>query len=282
MQPATFQGEEHLPFHWTGEGAAAALLVHGFPGTPAEMRPLGRSLHAEGWTVQGLLLPGFGHEIASLGERSYPEWITAIENELDQLRRTHSEVLLIGFSMGAALALTVAAQERPDVTPAGGLVLLAPFWELGTGWQRLAWPLLRRLVRQVSPFAKADLRDPLLRRQLSKFIPDADFEDPATIAFIRTIQLPFRTLDQLRELGLATYRTAPNLRLPTLVVQGEEDAIVSPGGTRRLIRRFATPPDYHEIGADHQLVEPEGKTWPQVEELVLTFARKISSLPPRG
>ncbi|MBN1992742.1 MAG: alpha/beta hydrolase [Anaerolineae bacterium] len=30
-----FQGDEHQPFYWNG-GQPAALLVHGFPGTPAD------------------------------------------------------------------------------------------------------------------------------------------------------------------------------------------------------------------------------------------------------
>ncbi len=56
---ALFQGEEHQPFHWVA-GPPAALLVHGFPGTPAELRPLGQALYEAGWTVSAPLLPGFG------------------------------------------------------------------------------------------------------------------------------------------------------------------------------------------------------------------------------
>ena len=262
--------------YWEGS-RAAALLVHGFPGTPAEMRPLATSLREQGMTVEGLLLPGFGRQIETLGERTYQDWIAAIGQSLQALRERHERVLLIGFSMGAALSLSVATsgelgEQRPD-----GLVLLAPFWQLGTGWQAVAWPVLRRVVRHVSPFAKADLRDPKLQRQLAKFMPDADFEDPATIATIRAIRLPFRTLDQLRELGLATYRQAPALQLPTLVIQGKEDAVVSPAGTRRLIGRFASPPVYHELPADHQLLDPESTAWPEVERLLHDFARRILS-----
>ena len=276
MPTAPFHGEEHLPFTWAGE-RAAALLVHGFPGTPAEMRPLGKSLQQQGMTVEGLLLPGFGAQIESLGERTYQDWIAAIEQSLLALRRRHERVLLIGFSMGAALSLTVATSERLTECRPDGLVLLAPFWQLGTGWQGIAWPVLRRVVRHVSPFAKADLRDPKLQRQLTKFMPDADFEDPATIATIRAIRLPFRTLDQLRELGLSTYRQAPALRLPTLVVQGDADTIVAPAGTRRLISRFASPAVYHEIPGDHQLLDPESTVWPEVERLLHGFARQILS-----
>ena len=57
-----YQGPEHEPFFWEA-GEPAALLVHGFPGTPAEMRPLGEVLHEAGWTVHGVLLPGFGPQI---------------------------------------------------------------------------------------------------------------------------------------------------------------------------------------------------------------------------
>ncbi|MFZ4628517.1 MAG: alpha/beta hydrolase [Blastocatellia bacterium] len=276
MQPAPFHGEEHLPFYWEGD-RAAVLLVHGFPGTPAEMRPLATSLREQGMAVEGLLLPGFGHQIESLGERTYHEWTAAIAQSLLALRQRHERVLLIGFSMGAALSLSVATSEEWGEQRPDGLVLLAPFWQLGTGWQAVAWPVLRRVVRHVSPFAKADLRDPKLQRQLTKFMPDADFEDPATIATIRAIRLPFRTLDQLRELGLATYRQAPALRLPTLVIQGKEDAIVSPAGTRRLIGRFASPPVYHELPADHQLLDPEAAAWPEVERLLHRFAQQILS-----
>jgi len=34
---------EHQPFT-LGDGSAVALLIHGFPGTPAEVRPLAEAL----------------------------------------------------------------------------------------------------------------------------------------------------------------------------------------------------------------------------------------------
>ncbi|MGV2435662.1 MAG UNVERIFIED_CONTAM: hypothetical protein LVT10_12975 [Anaerolineae bacterium] len=52
-----FQGQEHLPFTLEGSGKTAALLVHGFPGSAAEMRPIGDILHAQGITARGVLLP---------------------------------------------------------------------------------------------------------------------------------------------------------------------------------------------------------------------------------
>ncbi len=64
-----FQGEQHADF-LIERGEPAALLIHGFPGTPAEMLPLAPILNSAGWTTRGLLLPGFGAQIDSLFQRT--------------------------------------------------------------------------------------------------------------------------------------------------------------------------------------------------------------------
>ena len=58
--------ENAWPFFLEG-GEHAVLLTHGFTGTPAHMRPLGEYLHAQGFTVQGILLPGHG-ESTTIGD----------------------------------------------------------------------------------------------------------------------------------------------------------------------------------------------------------------------
>ena len=65
-----YQAPEHQPFLWRGHHTAAALLIHGFPGTPAEMRPAAQALHSAGLTVQGLLLPGFGETTFSASQET--------------------------------------------------------------------------------------------------------------------------------------------------------------------------------------------------------------------
>ena len=49
VKPFFLPGDEH-----------AVLLTHGFTGSAAHMRPLGDYLHAQGFTVRGILLPGHG------------------------------------------------------------------------------------------------------------------------------------------------------------------------------------------------------------------------------
>ena len=144
--PKPFDSIEDRSFRWQA-GDHAALLLHGFPGTPAEMRPLGTVLRDAGWTVHGLMLPGLGADIATLETTERSGLVQARQiNAMAELKRQHAVVLLIGYSMGGALALHTALEQRPT-----GLVLLAPFWSFGEGWLRILWPVVNLLFRRVKP-----------------------------------------------------------------------------------------------------------------------------------
>jgi carboxylesterase len=264
-----FQGEEHRSFNWSG-GKPAALLVHGFPGTPAELRPLGQSLHRVGWTVQGLLLPGFGPEIETLPNRRAAEWVEVTAQALTDLQRKHDPVLLIGYSMGAALALQVAAAQPPS-----GLILLAPFQRLGSKWQQLAGFLLKPFLRHMRPFKKADFSDPQTRRGISNFFGGINLDDPEVQRSLRELTVPISLLEQLHQVGQSTSRLAGEVKTPTLVVQGTQDEVVDPTGTRKLLQRLAGPIHYAEVAGGHALLDPQQPTWAQVEHSIVEFANSL-------
>src|SRR5215210_986865 len=90
-------------------GPVAALLIPGFMGTPKELRPLGRALAEVGVTARGILLPGFGPQVANLRRVRAADWLQAARTAWEDLCRGHERTLLIGFSMGGAVALHVAA-----------------------------------------------------------------------------------------------------------------------------------------------------------------------------
>jgi len=266
-----FQDADHQPFRWDG-GPAAALLVHGFPGTPAELRPLAAALHRQGWSVQGLLLPGFGPQIHTLFERNHTEWVGAVTTALARLRQEHGPVLLVGYSMGAALALQVAASHPPD-----GLILLAPFWQLGSWWQQLVGALLKPFFRQMRPFKKANFSDPNVRRGVSNFMSQVDLDDPAVQQTLRELQIPTRIFEQLHRVGQQAYRVAPQVAGEILMVQGLEDEVVPRRRTHRLLQQLPGPLHYVEVAAGHDLVRPEEPAWDQVEQAVLIFAQTVAA-----
>lgn len=270
---AAFSGDEHLPFHLdAGSGSPAALLVHGFPGTAAEMRPLGDALHAAGWTAHGVLLPGFGPQIATLGEKRLEDWTLHVQHALHTLKRQHETVIIVGWSMGGALSLHAAANLRP-----AGAVLLSPFWKI----DHLLWktlPVLRHAVPSFRPFSliKLDFNDPETRKGMLTMMPDADLDDPEVQTAVRSFAIPTSVLDQLRRAGAAAEAAAPLLRSRTLIVQGRQDELVRPALTRTLSKRIGSLERYIEVDAEHNLPDASKPAWDQVCAAVIDFATGLT------
>jgi carboxylesterase len=257
---------EHQAFTW-GDGPAAALLIHGFPGTPAEVRPLATLLHQAKWTVHGLLLPGHGSQIETLFERQPTEWVNAVEMALARLQQETQTILLIGYSMGAAVALQAAITRRPTA-----LILLAPFWQLGTWWQQWIGFVLKPFWRHVRPFQKTDFSNPQMRHGLVKFFPGVNLDDPTVQENLRALTIPISIFERLHTVGRLAYHVAPQAALPTLVVQGTHDQVVPLARTRRLVKRLAGPVHYEEIPSGHNMIYPDDPGWPYLEQAILNFA----------
>ena len=267
--PKPFDGVEHRSFRWQA-GDHAALLFHGFPGTPAEMRPLGTVLRDAGWTVHGLMLPGLGADIGSLEKRRCQDWSDAANQAMVELQRQHSVVILVGYSMGGALALHTAIEQRP-----AGLVLLAPFWSFGEGWTRILWPVVKLLFRRVKPLKHADFSAVDVRLGLQRMYKNIDLENPQIQLALRQITVSLNSIAQVRQLGLSAFARASQIVVPTLVIQGRQDKVVRPLCTARLLNRFPNRVQYQDVNAAHDLVDPNGSAWNQVKDSLLVFAASI-------
>ena len=93
-----------------GSNGKGILLIHGYTGTPAEMRLLGNHMHQKGYTVLGVLLPGHGTKPEDLNETKWQDWYAAAEEGFKRLQESCSEVMVAGLSMGGLLAIKVAAE----------------------------------------------------------------------------------------------------------------------------------------------------------------------------
>ncbi len=265
-----FQQLEHEAFLWEGE-RHAALFVHGFPGTPADFRPLATRLHEAGWTVEGVLLPGFGAQIDDLMKYRCEDWLAAVLTALQRLQRDYDRVLVLGHSMGGALALQAAAQIDVD-----GLVVYAPFWKL----EHILWsalPVIRRVFPTFPIFKliKLDFTDAETRAGIKQFMPDADLDDPTVQQNIRDYRLPISVFAEVRRAGMAAGQMASKIQAPTLIIQGTQDELVQPTLTRELSQKLPHLRQYAEVKADHNLISPQSAGWKQVERLTLDFASSM-------
>jgi len=272
---STFSGPEHEPFLWEG-GDTAVLLVHGFPGTPAEIRPMAETLHEAGYTVQGLLLPGFGPEFGSQEERRLQDWVTAVISAVIGLRARHRRVVLLGLSMGGAVSLQAAASVDLD-----GLILAAPFYRLGPAWMEPIWPALRPVVGRIRPFRiiRPDFNDSRTREMLAGYLPGVDPDDPAVQDALRNLKMPVSLLEKVAQTGAAGYAAAGRLlELPLLVLQGAADELVLPARTAELRARMPAH-TYVELPGDHDFLDGTASSWPQVQQAARCF---MAALPQQA
>lgn len=84
--------------------------MHGYTGAPSEMRPLGDYLHALGYTVSCVRLPGHGTSIKDLEATTATDWYAAAEAECLELLARFDSVYVAGLSMGGLLAIKLAAK----------------------------------------------------------------------------------------------------------------------------------------------------------------------------
>ncbi len=127
------------PVWHMGTTERGALLLHGFTGTPHEMKYLGTRLADEGFTVMIPRLPGHGTTLAEMVHTTGRDWMLAAREALIELRSYCTDVTCIGLSMGGILGILLAREftvdrlvllSTPAALPGRGVYLaplLAPF-----------------------------------------------------------------------------------------------------------------------------------------------------------
>jgi carboxylesterase len=126
----------------TGGRKLGVLLVHGFSGSPASMRPWGEFLAARGYAVEVPRLPGHGTQWRDLNRVSWSDWYAEADRAFQYLRAECEAVVVCGLSMGGAVVLRLAEEQGDAVA---GIVLVNPFLS-SKRKDLLALPVLKHLV----------------------------------------------------------------------------------------------------------------------------------------
>jgi len=108
-------------FYYKGNNTGI-LLIHGFTGTPSEVRLLGEFLRDKGYTVKGILLKGHGTTLKDMKMCSFRDWIHGAVEGYKSLKQECDEVFAVGLSMGGLLSLYLA--RNYDIR--GAVTLSAP------------------------------------------------------------------------------------------------------------------------------------------------------------
>jgi carboxylesterase len=243
------------PFDFVGEDAVGVVLVHGFTGSPYEVRYLGEQLHRAGFTVKAPLLPGHGTSVADLDTTTWQDWIEHVERSIDALRVRCGRVAVVGQSLGGLIALYLASR-RSDIAAVASLA--APLWLDGIAGRVARWAAAGRMpVRAIPKFGGSDVRDARTKA-----------ENPCYDA------IPMRALGQLAQFMHVVDAALPQVTQPVLVLHGRHDHTAPVACAPRIaeatraVRLRILPRSYHLIAVD---VERDA-----VAAEVISFIRALS------
>ncbi len=202
-------------FHHGGDTGRAVLCLHGFTGTPFEVRPLAEGLAHLGYTVGAPLLAGHGESPEALAKTGWRDWLASAEAAFDALRAEAGgrPVAIAGFSMGGLLALELARTRGADVA---ALALLAVPLRLRTA-EALAVRIVSRLP---SPLRRGPLRHLPKRRGFDVTDEEMRRQNPSLPV------LPVAGVASLLALGDLVRPELPSITAPALVAHGTQDGTV--------------------------------------------------------
>ena len=255
-------------FALPGTRSLGCLLIHGFTATPDEMRPLGEALAARGFPVRGVRLAGHATEVADLARTCWTDWFSSVVEERGRLGRDVGRVAAVGMSLGALLALHLAA-TRPSALE--GLVLCGTPIRLGDA--RLRWlPALARI--------------PWVSRRWAT-IPKAgggpDIADPAVRAASRSYTaMPLTGILELLRLQAVVRGELARVTQPALLLHGRHDHS-APVANLELLRRSlgSRQVDAHVLERSWHIVTLDYDR-DEVARLTGDFLTRLEAAPARA
>lgn len=193
------------PFFFRG-GPVGALLIHGFTGAPKEMSLLGEALAAEGYTVLGVRLPQHGTSAADMSRSDWRDWYAAALDGYYLLRAQCETVILMGLSMGGAIALKMSADY-----PAAGVVAMStpsqPYHDK-MGWRA-------GFARWLSYF------QPYVGKR-----PPAPDAAPRPYPRVAYTAYPTRAVPQFRAMIREAAAALPRVTVPVLLAHSRGDRLI--------------------------------------------------------
>jgi carboxylesterase len=177
-------------------------------------------------------------------------------------------VSVVGFSLGGALAILLAAQQ-----PVDQLALLSTPMRLAGDWRVNVLAVARHVVPWFYPLERADFNDPDVRAQILARRPELDLDDHEVQAKVRrAVKVSVGAIDELRLVVGAARTTLPRVTAPTLIMHGRADPIAPPDSADTIHTRIGS--SLRELvwweSTGHQLLT-EGPHLTAVHQRVIRF-----------
>jgi esterase/lipase len=215
--------KDNKPTFKIGTNTKIVYLLHGFIGSPFEMKPIARLLTEKGYTVVNDLIPG--HGVNGRISNFYDEraWKAHVKENLDDLQKCSNDISVVGFSTGGLLIHDYMS-SNPNFKPQAA-VFYSPFYKPHLAF--LAW--IKDLASWITPTVAVSPLYTLSRFQdIQVAVLDKDH-------YMQ--QIPLDTATVIQKLGKEVYnKPILNSETPTLLFVSENDQVLNSDVTLEKIK----------------------------------------------
>ncbi|QWD65031.1 carboxylesterase [Polynucleobacter sp. MWH-UH2A] len=245
--------KEQFESFYQGKTGHTVVLLPGLCGSALEMGAIPRLLQQSDLTYVIPKIPGYSAHTALT---DYPEWIEFVDQLVTDLQESHEAISLVGLSMGATLAISVASRNQKIQS----LCLLSPvlFFD---GWS-VPWyyPFLSLIYKigirnwhykESEPFG---VKNKELRRHIRKAVLANNVSE------LGAAHLPAKHLYQSLQLIKDAKKSLGEITANTLIIHAIDDETASPKNPDLILHGISSETrrviwlgnSYHMITVDNE------------------------------
>ena len=248
------------PFLFLGDSSKpACLLIHGFTGTPKEMRGIGEFLHGQGYTCLGIRLAGHATDPEDMIRARWTDWVASVEDGYQLLCGVTDNIFLIGLSMGGVLALLTSAHLKVK-----GVIVMSTPSRLPTDYPVWFIELISKVLRY---------------QPKSKEPPGSGwFDKTAYKDHVAYAKNPVRSAAELKKLILEMRAALPRVNVPVLLMHSKDEKFILYDNAEDIFAELTNTADKTKldiIGSGHVL--PRDASREQVFQAALEFIQRIQN-----
>ena len=228
---------EKTQSHFIKGSTKGILLLHGLTATPNDFKHFTDKFTSQKFTVSVPLLRGHGTKVEDLEKTAWYDWFEDSKNAYNKLRKKCKQIVVIGQSMGGALALHLASHYKID-----GLVLLAPGL-IFKNKMTFSLPLISILKKYLDKPDGPDIKNDVSRKKAKSYS-----------------QTPLKSVEETAKLFEHVKQDLPEVHVPIIIFHSVDDHVIDYKSSEYIYnkissknkRLFTLHNSYHVLSLDNE------------------------------
>lgn len=228
-------------------------MIHGFTSSPTEMKELAGLLRAQGYRTHLPILPGHAATPEALLRVTHRDWLATAETAFLHLQQETQKQIVIGLSLGGALALHLAANFD-----FAGVVALAPaLWV--PKWKEYG----------------AYVAGTFFKTRRKKGGPDVN-DDGGRALLDSYPEYPYAALYEVFQLQRLVRAELARINMPVLVIHARHDHVVPVATVRHIAAQVKSSHREELIVKNSYHVLTVDRDRPQIFQRIQEFIQKVA------